>query len=203
MADEASGQRTAARRRERAMRSVLVGLALTSNGRTASWAPTGRSAGSEVAAPRLGAHDAPHLFHAREWERAGDDPDRQQAALEAAQRELERIRRSPAPRRVPEESAEDLAARIVRTGAGFPAREVAIACRTSQHVVRRARREAGRDEDLGLAPRGQLEPQATLTADERRAEALRLEAQGVTPRQIALLVGASVSTVLRDLGRKR
>lgn len=187
------------------MAAVCVRLALTSNGRTTSYNTSGGSGTVDYALVddrgrgRLTRGDAPQLGFAERWQRARDDDERE-ALIEEAERELAQITKGrPAPE-TSWETAAQLAKRIVKDGAGFSRKEVAIAMRTSQKAVAAARAAAGVDEDLGL-------PVATVDAkqmpiDRRRHRVLELDARGVGVQGIARALGISSSTVRRYLGRK-
>lgn len=177
------------------MRDVLLQLALTSNGRTASWDASGSSEADYT--PALGVGDAPELYFAAEWDAADSDARREQL-LEQASGVLKDIRQSSGdPTRV--ESRADRDARIVEHGEGLPAREVANTFRCGITDVWRAREEDGRETDYGRRPRNGHE----LSTDERQAEVERLAGEeGMRARQIANALGLSYSTVLRALQRK-
>lgn len=176
------------------MRDVLLQLALTSNGRTASYDSSG---GDALDIPTLGAGDAPHLHYLQRWRQATTDTDRA-AILEAAQATLRDILHSRGDRRR-EESKADRDARIVERGDGIHAREIAIWARCGIRDVWKAREAAGRDPEYGRPLRGPGE----LTAHQRQAEAARMAERGMSARQIALTLRVSTSTIRRDLGRKQ
>jgi ATP/maltotriose-dependent transcriptional regulator MalT len=180
---------------ERRMREVLLALAMTSNGRTASFNSSGGSEPDYT--PTLGRGDAPHLFFAAAWDAAEGDDARRRRLLQDAQETLKHLLRSSGdPGRV--ESKADRDARIVEHGEGVAARDVATRFRCGIRDVWNARHEAGRDIELGRRPRNGRE----LPADARRAEVHRLAADGVSARQIAVSLQLSESTVRRDLGTK-
>jgi hypothetical protein len=178
------------------MREVLLQLALTSNGASASFeASTSGGYYSDVI-PRLGQHDAPHLFYARVYDLQETDEGRERV-LELAQEELKNIRVSQADPAA-EESHDDLKARIVQQGEGYTLDEVARWARCLKRTVREARRDAGRDEEWGRPILNGHE-----LAD-RDAKIRELAGEGMPARQIALrLRPVSYSTVLRVLGRKK
>lgn len=178
------------------MRQVLLELAMTSSGRTTSYDSRGQS-GTPDYVPvdgrgraRLGLGDAPHLTFFKRWNHAGDD-DARAAVLEAARAELEQIRRAPTRPPAVVESKKARDARITREGAGWPAREVAIAFRTGVGTVRNARKAAGLDLEYGLP----LSNGRELSADERRAEILRLHGEGLSPHRIAVTLGLPRSSI--------
>lgn len=175
-------------------REVLLQLALLSNGRTASWEPSG---GGGDSTPMLGPEDAPHEYFAKRWDRATSYFEREKI-LRAAEERLKHERRSRGDRgRV--ESKADRDARIIEYGEGLPAREVANWARCGIKDVWNAREEAGRDTDRGRKPRNGR----ALENGERRAEIQRLaEDEQMPARQIANALELSYSTVLRELGQK-
>ncbi len=73
--------------------------------------------------------------------------------LEQARDELARLRRRPLAE-LAVETLEELERRAIDVGDGFDAQSVAVALRTSESIVRRARLRAGRDAETGrrLAP---------------------------------------------------
>lgn len=108
------------------------------------------------------------------------------------------------------ETAEELDARIVAVGAGWPVRDAANHFNTTSTRIIRARRAAGRDPDFGKPLPDQPEhTRATngrfgghLDADERRQRVRELKEQGLGPAKIAFRLGISRSTVERDLGQR-
>lgn len=181
---------------ERRIRQVLVKLALLPNGRTSSF-DASRTGGGDVPPPSLGFGDAPHRFYGRRFAETSDVDERERL-LEHAEDALRAETHSQAePTSIETKAARD--ERLVRDGEGVPARDVAIAFRTGVMDVRRARRDAGRDPEMGYAPREGEQ----LDVDDRRAEVRRLAALGMTSRAIAFRLDIARSTVLRDLGRKK
>ncbi len=184
------------------MRDALLQLAMTGAGRTTSYNPSG--SGGEIDYTLVNDHgrglrrgDAPHLEYAARWDAAGDDDERA-AVLEAARSELDRIRRSRAdPGAI--ESKKDRDRRIVEEGENWPLNEVARAFRTGVVDVRKARQAAGREIEYGRRPRNGRE----LSADERRAEILRLHGEGLTPSGIAEALQIPRSSVRYVLARPR
>lgn len=177
------------------MREVLLQLAMVSNGRTASWAPSG--GGESDAIPTLGQDDAPHLHFARRWDAARDQPERERI-LQQAQERLKHERRSSGDRTKVESKAER-DARIVDRCEGLTAQEAAIWARCGVTDVRKAREAAGRETEKGYRPRNghELDPEA------RQAEIRRLaDDEHMPARQIAQHLELSYSTVLRELGTK-
>lgn len=181
------------------MWAILTKLELTSNGATASFdadSGGGSARHHEANIPRLGRHDAPHLFYAIEYDRARDDQEREQV-IERAEDELRAITHSRADR-TKEETRDQRDQRMVDDGEGFEAIEVARRFNCGVRDVHRARAAAGRDTQWGKAP---VNGRA-LTVEQRRARAREMEAKGMTGRQIALALKVSYSTVRDDLGRR-
>jgi hypothetical protein len=184
------------------MRQVLVELELLSNGSVAKM--DGDSGGGSVRyysdrIPRLGQHDAPHLYWRDRWNSCTSDAEREDV-LELAVSELQAARKSDTAAAGAGETLADLQARLVsRAGLGFERKEVAVAFHTSEAIVAKAWRLAGLDEYTG-APVIDI---AGLPIDVRRAR-VRAYAATVTDnaRAIARALGLRYSTVLRDLGRK-
>jgi hypothetical protein len=87
------------------------------------------------------------------------------------------------------------AAMVVDEGEGFPAAEVALRFRTSLTLVRRFRAEAGREPDHGRLP-------VDDAGQDHRTRAAELVAQGMTQRQIAMVLGVGQATVHRLLRRR-
>lgn len=183
------------------MRAVLVQLMLTSNGNTAKM-DADRGGGSArfyshvVLDGWLDPLDAPHQRYLDLYMRETTDAGRA-AVLELARDELDRIRISRGHAGIAE-TLDDLFDRIVLAGDGWPARDVAVSLRTSVAVVKRARRERGRDQETGKP----VEDSSGLGRNERRERVLRLKDAGRSAREIAHALGIPYSTVLRDLGRK-
>jgi hypothetical protein len=186
------------------MRDVLLQLALISQGRTASYNSSGGSevdytpitfnaAGDVVPISR---DQAPHEHFARLYDAAESDDARQRVCDQAAKL-LDDIRRSSGdPGRA--ETRQQLFARIVAAGEGWPAQDVANRMRCGVTLVRKAREEAGRETETGQLLRNGRE----LTPEQRQAEIERLMADGLSARQVARALRLSYSTVLRALGAK-
>jgi hypothetical protein len=183
------------------MRQVLLELALTSNAGAArmdasSGGGSARYYTDTLLAGTLGPGDAPHLHYAELYAQAETEEARERVFQEARET-LQHIRRSSGdPTRV--ESRKELHARIVEHGEWVPKEEMARRARTSVSVVVKARRDAGRDEDLGLKPRDMGRAPPAI----RRARVRELDEKGSSAKQIAFALGLKYSTVLRDLGRK-
>jgi hypothetical protein len=183
------------------MRAVLIQLALTSNGNTAKM-DADRGGGSArhyadaLLVGWLDPLDAPQHRYFDLYMREQDDAARE-AILKLAEEELDRIRISRGHAGVAE-TLDELFDRIVALGEGWEANDVAIALRTTASIVRRARRERGRETEKGKP----VEDSSGLGRQERRERVLKLKALGRSAREIAHALGIPYSTVLRDLGRK-
>ena len=178
------------------MRRVLLGLALTSNGRTASYNPSG-GGGDHQPPLELRPGDAPHDDFLDLYARAADDRQREEV-LHDAEAQLRAIRVARGPKAGAWETQAQRDARIVEQGEGWPALEVARAIHCGINDVRRARARAGRDTEFGRLPRNGR----ALDEPDRRADVLRMASEGSTERQIAFALGLERTMVRRILGRK-
>lgn len=182
------------------MRDVLLQLALCAAGRTAAYDSSGGGTPDYVLVDdngrgKLGAGDAPHLHYAAEWDAATDDEQRA-AVLDEAKKTLDGIRRSSAdPTVIEPKDARDR--RIVKEGAGWPAREVAISMRCGIKDVWQAREAAGVDVEFGEKKRNGRE----LSREELNAEILRLHRRGMSGREIADALNIARSSVRYVIAR--
>lgn len=182
------------------MRQVLLALALTTNAPAAKMdADSGggsvRYYSDTLLAGTLGPGDAPHLFYAELYAAAATDDERARV-FDEAKKTLEAILRSRGdPTKV--ETREQLHARIVEHGEGWPKLEVARWARTSEYVVARARRDAGRDEEFGRPAVDFSE----LKPEDRRSQVRTRAARGMNAKEIARSMNLPYITVRRDLGR--
>lgn len=191
---------------ERHMREVLLQLALTSSqpsSRLDGGGSTGHGTSGVVDYCLVddrgrGRVDSAALRFAAQWDAARDDNARA-AVLEAARSELDHIRRRSQPDAAAVESREDRDRRIVEDGAGWPAQTVAIAMRCGVRDVHNARAAAGRDLERGQPRRDARE----MSRDQRKAEILRLHAQGLNPHQIATALGIPRSSIRYVLARHK
>jgi hypothetical protein len=106
-----------------------------------------------------------------------------------ARDELESIRRRRFPTTAVRDG-DDLRTRIVDEGAGLPALDVAVALRTSEGIVRKARLSSGRESDHGR--------ELVL---ERRTSPDELVAAGMSVRAAAAATGVPRSTLAGRLAR--
>jgi hypothetical protein len=203
---------------DRQMRGVLAQLATVSHVSAAGYQPSGRSGatssrdlsggdlGADVFARRYG---PPFHEPTKRWPGAQDN-DHRAVVLRAARDELDHVRgRGSAVTRPTGETAADRDHRIVhgyvdhRTGIrenfeGWPPEDVAMNTGTTAARVRKIRLRAGRDPENGT----ELAVAAELPAAERRRRARELAAAGSTLTQISHQLGASRSTIERDLGKR-
>jgi hypothetical protein len=166
-------------------RQVLAELELCSVTRAHAHAPlvSGAHAGSRP--PTGGASPAEHWRARFESAHPGE-----LAMLERLARdELESIRRRRFPTTAVR-NGDDLRERIVSEGEGSPARDVAIALRTSEGIVRRTRLTDGRDAERGR----ELELRRHAAPDE-------LVAAGMSVRAAAAATGVPRSTLAGRLAR--
>lgn len=186
------------------MRSVLIELAVISHVPAAGYEPKGRSRATDSVLLSSDPRERDHTYFAARYgppfhhptpRAPGCQTDEQRAeVITWARGELRAIRGTgPRPQPVGETIAER-DARIVKEGEGFTRREVAIRFRCGERDVTRARKNAGREPDLGR------QPEEGLPADQRRGRVLKMKQNGMTPAQIARLLGVHRSTVERDLG---
>lgn len=113
-------------------------------------------------------------------------------AIEARQKVLK------GPQERPEETPEQREQRMIDDYAGWPAKDVALAMRTSASEVRHARAKRALDPDTGQ----DREEVPSMSAAERAEKARRMKDQGMSAKRIALVLGVHYDTVRRDLGKK-
>lgn len=180
------------------MRTALLALMLTSNGAVARMDAnsSGGHHGHVILDGWLDPLDAPHQRYLDLYNREPTEQGRA-AILALAEEELDRIRHSRGHAGVAE-TLEDLFDRVVAAGEGWPAKDVAVSLRTSVAVVRRARRERGRDQETGKP----VEDSSGLGRQQRQERVRQLAALGRTSREIAHSLGVPYNTVRRDLGKK-
>lgn len=164
-------------------RPVLLGLALASSAPTAKLgvraAPAGGASSGRPAGPRTPP--------AERWAAliAGAlTVSEGRRHLSAARAELQSIRRRPLALASTDTLA-DMEARIVSEGVGMSALEVAVTCRCTTSMVRRARIQADCDPERGHP----------LTATTPEVAAVMLRASGLSLRATAQLTGIPRSTL--------
>jgi hypothetical protein len=131
----------------REARQILGEMELLMHGKTASLNSSGRG-GERNPVPQGEAHP-PH----EQWLAVFNDlapfPHLLRQAIHNARLELERIKRRDTTVVVREETREEWEARLLRDGAGFEARDVAVKFNCAVQDVTRLRTAAGRDPNLG------------------------------------------------------
>jgi DNA invertase Pin-like site-specific DNA recombinase len=175
----------------KAVRQLLAELELLSHGSTTAWNPTGGT-GDDVVVP-FGESDPPHLrLRARYLAQTADAG---RARVVEEMRVTLRGHRGVSVDRsvVVGESREAEDARILQTGEDFSAEEVARRFNCTPTRVRRLRLADGRDVE-----RGRRSAPAAPVAD-AAGQALRMKANGMSERQIALVLGQHRTTVTRWL----
>jgi hypothetical protein len=178
---------------DRTMRAVLLDLSMISHGTTQSFNAGGGGGGGGD--QLQGCSGAEHLHWAAKYERAADDTERR-SVVKGAETELARLRGRDVDRsRVVGETREEEDARIVHVGEGFTADEVATRFKTTPTRVRRARLAAGREVEHGRKPGAAPAPASALTDEAAAREAARMKSQGMSERQIALVLARPKSTV--------
>lgn len=189
-----------------AMREVLTQLALCSHIGAAGYEPRGRSRATNSV--NLVGGDKGNEYFARAYGMPFHRPtprhpgcvtdEQRKHVIDTAGDELRHLRGNGRGQvsKPKGETLEQLKARIVKDGEGFPLKEVAINFRCGERIVRAAREEAGREPAFGRVP------EAGPDAEARRARALELKDEGLTVTQIAKLLGVHRSTVERDLGKR-
>jgi hypothetical protein len=166
-------------------RPVLARLELVQHGGTMNLSPTKGSHNADSALVPQGEANPPHLVH-RERILEAPTPEAANAALDDARDELRHATRRTLVV-VREETLADLKARIIDEGAGWTPREVSIAMRCTERLVRVARTEANRHPETGYG----LPPEGV----DVWAWARELRAQGLSLRQVALVTGLARSTL--------
>lgn len=167
-------------------RQVLVALQLLSHGATASLSPiAGRGGESEQVGPN-GEGKPPHERYAQALREPGADVD---AVMEEARAELAAWKRRPLAAPAEVETLDDLKARIVQCG-GWDAREVALAMRCTESLVRVSRVEASCDPEWG-------KPLDQPLPTDPRERAAALVDLGLPYRQVEALCGIPITTIFR------
>jgi DNA-binding NarL/FixJ family response regulator len=183
------------------IRKALLQLAMTSNGNTAKM-DANRGGGSArhyadaLLVGWLDPLDAPHQRYLDLYMHETTNEGRA-AVIALAEDELDRIRISRGHAGVAE-TLDDFYDRIVLVGEDWPAAIVAVNVRTSVLIVRRARKERGRDQETGKP----VEDSSGLGRQERQRRVRQLASQGRNAREIAHALGIPYNTVRRDLGKK-
>jgi hypothetical protein len=166
-------------------RQTILGLQLLSHGATANLSPMSGRGGDNDAALPAGELRPPHERYLELLARPGADVE---AIMERARQELEDWKRRPlVPIRT--ETLEELKVRIVECD-GWETRDVALAMRCTESLVRIARVEADRDPKWGRKLEAPL-------PEEPRERARVLVGLGFTYRQVEALCGVPITTIWR------
>lgn len=170
-----------------AVRQILAELELISHGSTQSWNSAGGHGESTAVLP-YGESNPPHVYLRELYVAQTTDPGRARVvtritlALREARGQIDRSH-------VVGETREHEDARMIKQGEGFTPEEVANRFNCTPSRVRRARLAAGRSQDTGKAIH------TATDADDGRIEALRMKDQGMSVRQIAMVLSQPKSTV--------
>lgn len=184
------------------MRTLLMQLALTSNGTTAT-VDANRGGGSAryyehaILADTLHPGDEPHKVFERRYNEATTRAERE-IVIEQARERLNAIRRSR-PRPTVFETLDEKQEWIVRHCEGLNRQQAAVSAYTGVKVVYAARVKHGREPDYGR----ETNAIRYANVDERRRRVRELAEQGMSATSIAKQLGLAYSTVRRDLGKKR
>lgn len=182
------------------MRTVLMQLALISNGSTATM-DADRGGGSAryyehvmLAGTRPGGE--PHKHFEREYNAATTRAERE-IVLERAREVLADITHSPPPP-TSFETLEQKHAWIVEHCEGLTLQEAAIRAYTGVSTAYKARVDAGREPDRGR----ETNTVAYDSTAERRELVRQLAEDDMSAKSIAKFLGISYNTVRRDLGKR-
>lgn len=172
---------------QRSMGRILLELNLISHGSVQSWNASGSSVPDSREPTALGFQEDPAYWQQR-YERAiHKEPVRQEA-----ESVLEAWKRRP-PVETTGETQSELEQRIVHDGQGWTVAQVAIHCRTTEKMVRRARAKAGAHPETGVLGRKPIQ------RNDRAEKAAQMRSEGLSYRSIGLFLGVNAATVERDL----
>lgn len=182
------------------MRTLLMRLALTSEGSTATMdadrgGGSARHYGSSMLAGTLRGGQ-PHKHYQRLYNAARTRAEKE-IVRDDAQRELDAITNSPPPSTT-FETLEEKRAWIVEHCEGLTTQQAAIRAYTGVSTVYSARVAAGREPDRGREP-NKIRYES---AAERRKLVRQLADDDMSARSIATFLGLSYNTVRRDLGKR-
>jgi hypothetical protein len=179
------------------MRQVLFALWLLPWGGTQNWDKTG-AGGVPASRPPAGvrldgsSERLPHEYWQAKWDRAISTV-RKEVVLKAAQEDLARWRTAPkGPRK--EESSEQEDRRILEEGEGWSVGDVARHFKCTPTRVRLVRATAGAKTTTGKLPEV-----PKLPRDERAEKVRRMRSEGLSLRQIGMILDCGKMTVRRDL----
>jgi hypothetical protein len=171
----------------RHVRQLLAELELIAHGSCQAWNSAGGHGESTTVLP-FGELHPPHITLRILYIEQHTDAGRS-SVVKAMEDELEAVRGHVDRSHVVGESREDEDKRIVKQGEGFNADEVALRFNCTPTRVRRARLAAGRSPRDGTAPR------ASVEVEDGQTEALRMKAQGMSVRAIAMVLVLPKSTI--------
>jgi hypothetical protein len=172
------------------LRDVLIRLSLLSHGSTQNFSATAGRGGGEQILPAGEGHPPQDRFITM---LQSPEPDLA-TILAEAEATLDGWRRRPLAPAASVESLDDLKARIVSVGVGWPTRDVSLSMRCTESLVRVARVEASRDPTTGE----QLDE--PLPSDPRQLAAALLEL-GMSYRQAEAICGVPIATLSRQQRR--
>lgn len=171
------------------MKAILLRLELVSHGATQAWNPSGGHSGEpddRTVSLVLQHENPPHVRWRIIYDRQYTDAGRE-AVIKDAGRELESWTRRTAPQ-IDSKSLVDL---ILEDGEGWEPKVVAQRYGVDVAFVRRKRMHAGRGTEDGKKLLPDTEP------EDRQGKARELRRNGLSTRQIALILGVSQSAVMK------
>lgn len=139
-----------------------------------------------------GSEEMPHEYWLRKWNQTVSTS-RKEAVLQAAKKELDGWRKRPKVK-VKEETREDFERRLIKDGQGWTVEDVARSFKCLPKEVRDIRRRHGAAVETGKIPR-------VLQSVDEGERARDLASNGMTERQIAMIVKLPKTTVRRMLGK--
>lgn len=198
------------------MREILAQLSTCSHVPASGYQPTGRSRSSDE---KIGGSRPPgdlgEAKYARKYGRPFNEPtpdhpgadtdERRRKVIDEAATELSRIRGRGVERPDPTalETEDQLVIRMLTETEGWTPEEVeASSFRMPARLVRRFRTRHTLNPETGKPPT-EVTGHEAADAEQRVARARELDDQGFSVRQIALMLRTSVTTVKRDLGRRK
>jgi hypothetical protein len=172
---------------DRAMRRILARLELVSHGSVQAWNASGGHSGEPddriVALIARGTERYPHELYREAYNLADTDKDRAMVLEQAAAELKSIIKRASAGNATL--SFDDL---VIEDGQGYSVAMAAHHFNVSSAFIRRVRVRRGRDPEDGRQP---------VEVVDRAARARELRAQGLSTREIALMVGTNLKQVWR------
>jgi hypothetical protein len=172
---------------DNAMRRILARLELVSHGSVQAWNASGGHSGEPddriVALIARGTERYPHEHYREAYNLADTDKDRAMVLEQAAAELKSIIKRASAGNATL--SFDDL---VIEDGQGYSVAMAAHHFNVSSAFIRRVRVRRGRDPEDGRQP---------VEVVDRAARARELRAQGLSTREIALMVGTNLKQVWR------